>query len=99
MVRSLDKVYYILVYALLPVLLPARPTAPSAGHDNYDKNLEDYLTQFGYLPTSSANSMRSQNQLANAVKNLQFFAGLNVTGLIDGATIDLMARYSASFHQ
>ena len=59
---------------------------------SYSKNVEDYLTQFGYLPRSSSGSMRTHQQMENAVKNLQFYAGLNVTGVIDDATVDLMAK-------
>ena len=59
----------------------------------YDKTLEEYLTQFGYLPASGAHSMRTYHQLENAVKNLQFYAGLNVTGFIDDATVDLITKY------
>jgi hypothetical protein len=61
---------------------------------DYNKNVEDYLMQFGYLPKSNfAESMRSHKQIENAVKNLQFFAGLNITGHIDDFTLDLMAKY------
>ena len=61
---------------------------------DYNKNVEDYLMQFGYLPKSNfAESMRSHQQIENAVKNLQFFAGLNITGHIDDFTLDLMAKY------
>ena len=64
-------------------------------NNDYDKNVEDYLIQFGYLPKSSqfAPSMRTHQQFENAVKNLQYFAGLNATGRIDDFTLDLMAKY------
>ena len=60
----------------------------------YDKNLEDYLTNFGYLPQSylETGAMRTEQQLIDAVKNLQFFAGINVTGAIDQDTIDVMKK-------
>ncbi len=67
---------------------------PRRGYEaRYDKTLEDYLTQFGYLPRSGANALRTRDHLVNAVKNLQFFAGLNTTGLVDEATLDLMTSY------
>ncbi len=63
-----------------------------ASEARYGKNVEDYLMQFGYLPRSSANALRTTSQLVNAVKNLQFFAGLNTTGKIDASTLDLMSK-------
>ena len=79
------------LYVLLPEAMP-RPSGTN--NDYYNKNVEDYLMQFGYLPKSTfAESMRTHNQIQNAVKNLQFFAGLNATGHIDDFTLDLMARY------
>ena len=60
----------------------------------YDRTLEDYLTNFGYLPQSNleTGAMRTEEQLIDAVKNLQFFAGINVTGDIDQGTIDIMKK-------
>ena len=68
--------------------------SPFNKNNDYDKNVEDYLIQFGYLPKSSqfAPSMRTHQQFENAVKNLQYFAGLNATGRIDDFTLDLMAK-------
>ena len=77
----------IIVYILLP---EARLRPASAV---FDKGLEDYLTQFGYLPASSGESMRTHLQVENALKNLQFFGKLNVTGLLDQDTINLMTKY------
>ena len=34
----------------------------------------------------------TEEQLRNAVRNLQFFGRLNVTGHVDRATADLMSR-------
>lgn len=58
------------------------------------KNLEDYLAQFGYLPQSNleTGAMRSEKQLRDAISNLQFFAGLNVTGYVDDNTAQLLSR-------
>ena len=71
-----------------------RPSSSSNKNrgQNYDKNLEEYLTQFGYLAPSSAHSLRSIDVMINAVKNLQFYAGLNITGHIDDATVDLITK-------
>ena len=60
----------------------------------FDKNLEDYLTKFGYLPPSNleAGAMRTEQILRDAVKNLQFFAGIKITGNVDKDTMELMMR-------
>ena len=71
-------------------LLPMAKLRPST--TAFDKSLEDYLTQFGYLPTSSSHSMRTQRQVENALKNLQFLAQIEVTGLMDENTRDLITR-------
>ena len=88
----LKKLVFFL-YVLLPKVM-ARPSGIHKDND-YNKNVEDYLIQFGYLPKSSqfAPSMRTHQQFENAVKNLQYFAGLNATGRIDDFTLDLMAKY------
>ena len=59
---------------------------------DYDKTLEDYLATFGYLPQSSLEigAMRTEQQLMDAVKNLQFFAGIDVTGTIDKNTLEIL---------
>ena len=86
-----------LLYLILPEVMLRPPSSSSLKKGRrsrtYDKTLEEYLTQFGYLPASGAHSMRTYHQLENAVKNLQFYAGLNVTGFIDDATVDLITKY------
>ena len=54
--------------------------------------VENYLTQFGYLPQSDleTGALRSIEQLEDAVRNLQGFAGLNMTGQVDPATRELL---------
>ena len=95
--------YYLIVYkkiraewgkCVLHFHLFFRPSSSSNKNrgQNYDKNLEEYLTQFGYLAPSSAHSLRSIDVMINAVKNLQFYAGLNITGHIDDATVDLITK-------
>ena len=78
--------FWISAFWLLPVV-KLRPSSTA-----FDKSLEDYLTQFGYLPTSSSHSMRTQTQVENALKNLQFLAQIEVTGLMDESTRDLITR-------
>ena len=56
--------------------------------DIIDKEVEDYLTKFGYLPQSDleTGNLRTLTQLEDAVRNLQGFAGINMTGKIDQQT-------------
>ena len=84
----------------LPINVPLLPLPPSSHERNlppsrslvFGKNLEDYLTKFGYLPQSNleTGAMRTEQHMRDAVKNLQFFAGINVTGEVDQTTVDLM---------
>lgn len=57
-------------------------------------NLMDYLTQFGYLPESDreTGNLRTDEQLKEAIRNLQGFAGIPRTGKLDGRTMNLMRR-------
>ena len=59
-----------------------------ARRDIIDKEVEDYLTKFGYLPQSDleTGNLRTLTQLEDAVRNLQGFAGINMTGKIDQQT-------------
>lgn len=59
-----------------------------------DYRIQAYLTKFGYLPEAN---IETQNQLSyhevqTALKNMQQFAGLPPTGIIDNATLALMSR-------
>ena len=57
-----------------------------------DKEMEDYLTRFGYLPQSDleTGALRTTQQLKDAIRNLQGFAGINMTGEIDSQTKKLI---------
>merc|ERR1711874_697140 len=59
-----------------------------------NKEIEDYLTRFGYLPQSDleTGALRTMKQLKDAIRNLQGFAGINMTGEIDRETRDLLHR-------
>lgn len=85
----LDSLALLLIIFVLPEAVFPKPLA---AEQNFNKNVEDYLTTFGYLPRTEAESMRTHYQIETAVKNLQFYAGLNVTGRIDEATADLMTK-------
>ena len=56
--------------------------------DIIDRDVEDYLTKFGYLPQSDLETgmLRTLEQLEDSVRNLQGFAGINMTGKIDQQT-------------
>ena len=59
-----------------------------------NKEIEDYLTRFGYLPQSDleTGALRTMQQLTDAIRNLQGFAGINMTGEIDEQTKKLMKQ-------
>ena len=51
------------------------------------------MTRFGYLPQSEGTeAMLTEGQVRDAVRNLQFFAGLNVTGEVDEGTVEMMVK-------
>ncbi|KAF7988985.1 hypothetical protein HCN44_007295 [Aphidius gifuensis] len=57
-----------------------------------DEKVQNYLTSFGYLPESDKEiaNLRTDQQLREAIRDLQSFAGLPTTGEIDQATSKLM---------
>ena len=59
---------------------------------DFGAEVVDYLTQFGYLPTSDAGakSFVAPANLFDAVEKFQSFAGLNPTGELDNGTLELM---------
>ena len=59
-----------------------------------NKEMEDYLTRFGYLPQSDleTGALRTMQQLSDAIRNLQGFAGINMTGEIDSQTKKLLKQ-------
>ncbi|XP_072459011.1 matrix metalloproteinase-25 [Notamacropus eugenii] len=76
---------------LLPDPAPARPPEPSA----QDVSLGvDWLTRYGYLPPPhpAQAQLQSPEQLRNAIKVMQRFAGLKETGLMDEATLATMKK-------
>ena len=65
-----------------------------ARRDIIDADVESYLTKFGYLPQSDLETgmLRTLEQLEDAVRNLQGFAGINMTGKIDHQTKTLIQK-------
>nr|XP_008119204.1 PREDICTED: matrix metalloproteinase-25 [Anolis carolinensis] len=62
------------------------------GHE-FNKGLE-WLTRYGYLPQPDprAAQLQSSEELANAIKTMQRFAGLPTTGEMDQKTMDMMSK-------
>ena len=55
-----------------------------------------YLTRYGYMPHPNMSSGRSaalidSSAMEGPIKEFQRFAGLNVTGILDKKTMDMMA--------
>lgn len=80
--------------ALVLVLLDVLCCSSGHGLSIIEKGVEDYLTQFGYLPQSDleTGNLRSIEQLEDALRNLQGFAGLNMTGKLDRSTKKLIEK-------
>lgn len=55
---------------------------------------QNYLMQFGYLSPSphSAGALRTEESVRQALRELQQFSGLPVTGKLDDKTIELLKR-------
>ncbi|CAF1646201.1 unnamed protein product [Adineta ricciae] len=56
--------------------------------------LHTYLSNYGYLPRSDleTRAMRTDEEFRSAIKRLQTFATIPVTGKLDKATLDLIRR-------
>ncbi|CAJ0599276.1 unnamed protein product [Cylicocyclus nassatus] len=52
----------------------------------------DYLKQFGYLPSSGAESQLTSDAVSDALKRFQRMFGLPQTGEMDEATSNLMSK-------
>lgn len=81
----------IILLLLLKLKCEARPKISSSS-SSLSQDVVEYLSQFGYLRFSETEALMSETQIRDAVKNLQFFSGLNVTGEIDGKTRELMLK-------
>ncbi|XP_076175722.1 matrix metalloproteinase-2-like isoform X3 [Ptiloglossa arizonensis] len=57
-----------------------------------DDKVQNYLMKFGYLPQTDleTGNLRTDDQLRSAIKHLQKYGGIPVTGKIDEATSKLM---------
>ncbi|XP_063226236.1 matrix metalloproteinase-2 isoform X2 [Bacillus rossius redtenbacheri] len=79
--------------ALAAVLLASCWCPPACGATFVGDNVQNYLMNFGYLPQSDleTGNLRTEDQLRNAIKDLQAFASLNATGELDEATKKLLS--------
>ncbi|KAG5684905.1 hypothetical protein PVAND_014115 [Polypedilum vanderplanki] len=59
---------------------------------DYSDDVQNYLMEFGYLPKSNSETgnLRIEEQLRNAIRRLQAFAGIPQTGKMDAKTNLLM---------
>ncbi len=76
---------------------PSSSSPPSSSQDEeapLSSELVSYLSRFGYLPRSEhlEGALMTEEQVRDALRNLQFFAGLESTGRLDGATAALLLR-------
>jgi len=57
-------------------------------------NVLNFLMQFGYLPQSDleTGNLRSEDQIRDAIKTMQVFGNLPVTGEVDASTRELMTK-------
>ncbi|VDO75686.1 unnamed protein product [Onchocerca flexuosa] len=60
----------------------------------YNEQEIDYLQQFGYLPKppSGVAAMLSETMIEEAIRELQLYGKIPITGKIDAATQELMSR-------
>ncbi|XP_026071638.1 matrix metalloproteinase-15-like isoform X1 [Carassius auratus] len=77
------------IYSLLMLLMSG---ARTFGDETF--NGESWLRQYGYLPQASKqmSTMRSAQIRLNAISDMQRFYGLEITGVLDPATIEAMKR-------
>ena len=56
--------------------------------------LQDYLYTYGYLPATDIEKgvLRTERELREATLRLQKFMGLEMTGDLDGPTLDMMGQ-------
>lgn len=92
-----NRTIFFLTVALLGIVCQALPIiAPSKGtlSNSAVSQAVIYLTKYGYLPPSdlASGNLRTESQLREAISTMQLFGGLEPTGLLDEATLELMRR-------
>ncbi|CAG0923766.1 unnamed protein product [Notodromas monacha] len=70
----------------------ARPHCCGPRDGAVPDSAQHYLMTFGYLPQSDfeIGNLRTEEELINAIKEMQTFAGIPATGKIDEKTLKLM---------
>ncbi|XP_048868879.1 matrix metalloproteinase-25-like [Brienomyrus brachyistius] len=60
--------------------------------DQYTRGV-DWLSRYGYLPPPDPHTgmLQTMDEIKNALKEMQSFAGLNATGILDADTLHLMS--------
>lgn len=76
---------------------PAPPESnlrPRRSTRDINDNLLMFLMSFGYLPQSDleTGNLRTEDQVRDAIKTMQAFAHIPVTGIVDEATRELMKK-------
>uniref|UniRef100_A0A914VK11 Peptidase metallopeptidase domain-containing protein n=1 Tax=Plectus sambesii TaxID=2011161 RepID=A0A914VK11_9BILA len=86
-------------YMMLGIALQFLATAsavyarPVSNANVFPSSLVDYMERYGYLSAGSGSeSVRSRSSVESALRRLQRFNGLEVTGVIDEATNKLLAQ-------
>ncbi|XP_057892707.1 matrix metalloproteinase-17 isoform X1 [Melospiza georgiana] len=81
---------FILDLAPRPSLLVVISTKIELG--SCEPQTKDWLTKFGYLPPPDpvTGQLQTQEQLTKAITAMQRFGGLEATGVLDEATLELM---------
>ncbi|XP_028968266.1 matrix metalloproteinase-2 [Galendromus occidentalis] len=78
--------------------LPPQPSSENGKDSSAPKKIKEFLDQFGYTKeeltarSSVAYLESSEDPLASAIRRLQSFAGIPVTGEVDNETLDLMRK-------
>ncbi|XP_030620581.1 matrix metalloproteinase-15 [Chanos chanos] len=89
-----DGLMLLLNRTLIPSLLVVLLSGVRTYGDDDTFNAESWLRMYGYLPQASRqmSTMRSAEILSSAIRDMQRFYGLEVTGEMDSTTIKAMKR-------
>ncbi|KAM9371689.1 matrix metalloproteinase-17 [Phaethornis superciliosus] len=80
-----------LLVVALWLLWQEAPAAPTPAADDITRGV-DWLMKFGYLPPPDpvTGKLQTQEELTKAITAMQQFGGLEATGVLDEATLELM---------
>ncbi|XP_043939975.1 matrix metalloproteinase-17-like [Protopterus annectens] len=86
--------FLVLLAILRPWIVQAVETsslpAPTSAVDSSE--IVDWLTRYGYLPASDSvtGQLQTWEAVTSAIRKMQRFAGIEETGILDAATLELM---------